>query len=120
MQYTWHWILLHYDAFQPVSHILKNKSRLVRSSCCLRIYVPLLTNFLIVEPIFIKPGMYIMVPEPISMAYFVCLSHQSVLTICILSIVARQMLGKDHLSFHCYGMAWLNKVRQQWIQTTKE
>jgi hypothetical protein len=30
------------------------------------------------EPIFMKLGMYITAPEPISMAYFINLSHQSV------------------------------------------
>jgi hypothetical protein len=42
------------------------------------------------EPIFMKLDMYIMAPEPISAAYFINTSHQSVYP----CIVARQWLGK--------------------------
>jgi hypothetical protein len=41
------------------------------------------------EPIFMNLGMYIMSLEPISAAYFINPSHQSV------CIVARQRLGKN-------------------------
>jgi hypothetical protein len=47
------------------------------------------------EPIFIKFGMCIMAPEPISMAYFINPSHQSVCLYLYPSIVARQQLGKN-------------------------
>jgi hypothetical protein len=46
------------------------------------------------EPIFMKPGMYIMAPEPISTAYFINPSHQSVCLYVYSPIVARQRLGK--------------------------
>jgi hypothetical protein len=44
------------------------------------------------NPLFIKLGMYIMAPEPISTAYFINPSHQS-LCMYVYSIVARQRLG---------------------------
>jgi hypothetical protein len=43
------------------------------------------------EPIFLKLGMCIMAPEPISTAYFMNLSHQYMYPV----IVARQGLGKN-------------------------
>jgi hypothetical protein len=53
---------------------------------CLCVYkYPLL----IPEPVFMKLDMYNMTPEPISTAYFINFSHQSVLS------VARQRLGKN-------------------------
>jgi hypothetical protein len=39
-------------------------------------------NFWMLEPIFMKRGMYIMAPEPISTAYFINPSHQSV-SVCV-------------------------------------
>jgi hypothetical protein len=49
------------------------------------------------EPVFMKLGMYmyIMAPEPISMAYFIDPSHQSVCLYIYPSIVARQWLSKN-------------------------
>jgi hypothetical protein len=41
--------------------------------------------------------MYIMTPEPISAAYFVNPSHQSV-RVCVSPIVARQRLGKKNVA----------------------
>jgi hypothetical protein len=46
------------------------------------------------EPIFMKLGMYIMAPEPISTAYFINPSHQSVCLYVSPPIVARQRKGK--------------------------
>jgi hypothetical protein len=46
------------------------------------------------EPIFMKLGMFIMAPEPISTAYFINPSHQSVCLYVYPVIVARQRLGK--------------------------
>jgi hypothetical protein len=43
------------------------------------------------EPVFMKLGMYIMAPEPISAAYIINPSNQSV---CV-PIFARQRLGKN-------------------------
>jgi hypothetical protein len=43
------------------------------------------------EPIFMKLGMHIMAPEPISVAYFINPSHQSV---CVSPYIARQWLSK--------------------------
>jgi hypothetical protein len=49
----------------------------------------------LLEPMFMKLGMYIMTPEPISTAYFITPSHQSVLSVCVPPpIAARQRLGK--------------------------
>jgi hypothetical protein len=45
------------------------------------------------EPNFMKLGMYIMTSEPISVAYFTNSSHQSACN-CIPPVVARQRLGK--------------------------
>jgi hypothetical protein len=47
------------------------------------------------EPIFMKLGMYIMVPEPISTAYFLNASDQSVYLYVYPPIVARQRLSKN-------------------------
>jgi hypothetical protein len=44
------------------------------------------------EPIIMKLGVYIMAPDPISMAYFINPAHQSV-SIYVSPIVARQRLG---------------------------
>jgi hypothetical protein len=44
------------------------------------------------EPVFVKIDVYIMASEPISTAYFINPSHQSV---CISPIVARQQLVKN-------------------------
>jgi hypothetical protein len=46
------------------------------------------------EPIFMKFGMYFMESEPISTAYFIHPSQQSV-SICISSLIVRQRLGKN-------------------------
>jgi hypothetical protein len=46
------------------------------------------------EPIFNKLGMNIMVPEPISVAYFINPSHQSV-SICVSTVTARLSFGKN-------------------------
>jgi hypothetical protein len=47
------------------------------------------------ESIIMKLGTYIMAPEPISTAYFINLSHQSVCLHVYPPIVARQGLGKN-------------------------
>jgi hypothetical protein len=47
------------------------------------------------EPIFMKLGMYIMAPEPISTANFINLSYQFVCLYVYPAIVARQRLGKN-------------------------
>jgi hypothetical protein len=44
---------------------------------CLCLWIPPI-NFRMLEPIFMKIGMYIMAPEPIWTAYFANASHQSV------------------------------------------
>jgi hypothetical protein len=44
------------------------------------------------EPIFMKLGMNVMAPEPISTAYFISPYHQSV---CLYLYVARQRVGKN-------------------------
>jgi hypothetical protein len=52
----------------------------MRSPCCLRVCVSALPplKFWMTEPIFIRLSMCIMAPEPISTAYFINPSHQSV------------------------------------------
>jgi hypothetical protein len=47
------------------------------------------------EPLFMKLGMYIMAPEPISVAYFINPSHYSVCLYVYPPIVARQRLDKN-------------------------
>jgi hypothetical protein len=47
------------------------------------------------ESVFMKLGMYIMAPEPISMAYFINPSHQSVCLYVYPPIIARERLGKN-------------------------
>jgi hypothetical protein len=47
------------------------------------------------EPIFMKLGMYIMAPEPLSTAYFINLSYQSVCLDVNPDTVVRQRLGKN-------------------------
>jgi hypothetical protein len=47
------------------------------------------------EPMFIKLGMCIMAPEPISMAYFINPSHQSVCLHMYPLISAKQRLGEN-------------------------
>jgi hypothetical protein len=47
------------------------------------------------EPNFMKLGMYIMATEPISTAYFINPSHQSLCLYVYPTIVARQRLGKN-------------------------
>jgi hypothetical protein len=46
------------------------------------------------EPIFMKLGMYIMAPEPISTEYIINPSHQPVCLYVYPTIVARQWIGK--------------------------
>jgi hypothetical protein len=47
------------------------------------------------EPIFMKFGMYIMAPEPISTAYFINPSHQSACLYVYLLLFVWQRLGKN-------------------------
>jgi hypothetical protein len=54
--------------------------------------IPAATLECLNQPVFVKLGVYIMPPEPISTAYLINPSHQSV---CISPIVARQQLGKN-------------------------
>jgi hypothetical protein len=57
---------------------------------CVSVYPP--TNFWMAEPIFMKLGIHIMTPEPLSPTYFINPSNQS-LYVCI-CIATRQRLGK--------------------------
>jgi hypothetical protein len=50
----------------------------MRSPFCLCVCVSPLFNFWIYESVFMKFGMYVMEPVPISTAYFINPSHQSV------------------------------------------
>jgi hypothetical protein len=78
-----------------------------RSPCCLYICILPPIKFWMPEPIFMKLWVHIMAPEPISTAYLINPSHQSVCLSCasllllgkgpvkfILPFVARQRLGK--------------------------
>jgi hypothetical protein len=62
-------------------------------SVCL--WIPLPINFWMPEPIFMKLGIYIVVSELISTAYFINPSHQSVCLYVYPPIVARQRLDKN-------------------------
>jgi hypothetical protein len=70
--------------------LLKNRSRLMRSPCC----VPPLINVWMTEPVFMKLGMCIKGPVPISTAYLLNPHHQSVCLYVYPSVVTRQRLGK--------------------------
>jgi hypothetical protein len=52
-------------------------------------------DFRMAETISMKLGMYIMAPEPISMAYLINPSYQSVCLYVYPPIAARQRLGKN-------------------------
>jgi hypothetical protein len=52
-------------------------------------------SLLMPEPVFRKLGKYIMAPEPISTAYFINPSHQSVCLYVFHPIAARQRLSKN-------------------------
>jgi hypothetical protein len=52
-------------------------------------------NFWMLEPVFMKLGMYILAPESISTAYLINPSHQSLCLFVYTPIVARQRLGKN-------------------------
>jgi hypothetical protein len=52
-------------------------------------------NFQIPEPVFIKLGVYIMASEPISAAYFINPSRQSLWLYVYPSIIARQQLSRN-------------------------
>jgi hypothetical protein len=61
----------------------------MRSSWCVCV-----VNFRMPQQIFMNLGMYILAPEPISTAYFINPSHQSVCLYVYPPIFARQRLGK--------------------------
>jgi hypothetical protein len=80
--------------FSILSLFRKNKSRTMRLPRCLCAYELPPINFWMLKPIFIKIGMYIMPPEPISTACSINPYHQSV-CLCVYSpIVARQSISK--------------------------
>jgi hypothetical protein len=54
-----------------------------------------LISFQMRAPVFMKLGMHITAPEPISTAYFINPSHQSVCLYVYPHTVARQQLGKN-------------------------
>jgi hypothetical protein len=59
----------------------KNKNKHTRSPCCLSLCLYLClppNNILVPEPIYMKFDIYVMLLEPISTAYFINPSHQSV------------------------------------------
>jgi hypothetical protein len=51
-------------------------------------------SFSMPEPIFMKLGMYILAPEPISAAYFINPCHQF-MSVCVSPTVARQRIVKN-------------------------
>jgi hypothetical protein len=69
--------------FSLLSIFWRNKSCLMRSPCCPCIYESPSINFWMPEPVVIRPGMYIIAPEPISTAYFRNPSHQSLCLSCV-------------------------------------
>jgi hypothetical protein len=52
-------------------------------------------NFRMAEPVFTKLGIYIMAPQPISTAYFINPSHQSVCMHVNPFIIPRQRFGEN-------------------------
>jgi hypothetical protein len=88
------WTGLHQDCLNVISLLVyfrysdKIKSRLMRHPCCLWFPPPVLTFECLNKCLWI--GMYAMASEPISTAYFINSSHQSLYNPCI---VARQRLG---------------------------
>jgi hypothetical protein len=75
--------------FAHFPYLGKKESMLMWSTYCLCVCESLPINFWMPEPVFIKLGMYIMAPEPISTAYFLNSSHQSV-CLYVYPVVARQ------------------------------
>jgi hypothetical protein len=68
----------------------------MQSPCCLCVCessTPI--NFWMPEPVFMKIYMHIMAPEPITKAYFINPSHQSLCLYVYPTFVARQRLGKQ-------------------------
>jgi hypothetical protein len=64
-------------------------------SVCLCVCVSPPIYFRMAEPVFIKFGLYIMAPEPLSTTYFINPSHQSVCLYVYSFIFRRQRLGKN-------------------------
>jgi hypothetical protein len=60
---------------------------------CVSVFPP--AKFYIHGPVFMKLGMYIMAPEPISLVYFINPSHESLFLYVYTLIVARQRFGKN-------------------------
>jgi hypothetical protein len=90
------WFLAYIPYFEEIKAVLCDLPPVSVSTClcvCLSVY-PSPINFWMPEPIFMKLGMYIMAPEPISTTYFVNPSHQSVGLYAYSSVVARQRVGK--------------------------
>jgi hypothetical protein len=67
----------------------------MRSSCCVCVCESPTINFSVPEPIFMKLGMHIMIPEPISTAYYINPTNQSPYLYVHPPIVVRQRLGKN-------------------------
>jgi hypothetical protein len=70
------------------------------SSLCVCLYIPPVSVWM-PERIFIKLGVYVISPEPISMAYFIKLLHQSVclyVHMCIPFIVSVLLLSSQNIS----------------------
>jgi hypothetical protein len=57
---------------------------------CVSIYVSLLINFWMAEPVFVKLGVYIMTPEPISAAYFI-----NPISLCVYMCIPLLLLRND-------------------------
>jgi hypothetical protein len=77
------------------------KNRLMRSPCCLCVYVFPLVHFWMPKSIFMKLNMHIITPKPSSMAYFINLSHQSVLSNSWVKPLPRQRKNCSTRRFLC-------------------
>jgi hypothetical protein len=105
--------------FSLISLFWKNETRFMQSPCCVCVCLclslsvcvcvwdSLPINFRMPESVFMKLGMYIMTPEPISAAYFINPSHQSV-CLCVFLV---KLLGKDLIKCipPLIAMQWLGK-----------
>jgi hypothetical protein len=65
-------------------------------------------TFWMLEPVFVKLGMYIMAPEPISTVYFINPSHQSVSPYVYPSFLARQRLYETLPRHLTHTRQWKN------------
>jgi hypothetical protein len=106
--------------FGLLSLFWKNKSKFMRSPCCLCVCESPGINFWMSQPMFMKLAMYIMTPEPISTVYFINISHHSV-SMCIPLLLLGSSLIKTLLQqqqkncMHFYAVCVVSKESRQLV-----